>query len=50
MAVYTDVTEDRTRRFLHDYAVGDLLSYKGIAEGVGELQFPAAHHERLLTS
>jgi homoserine kinase type II len=33
MAVYTDVSESELSAFLTDYAVGDLLSYKGIAEG-----------------
>ena len=33
MAVYTDVSEGELDAFLHDYAVGELLSYKGIAEG-----------------
>lgn len=33
MAVYTDVSEGELGAFLKDYAVGDLLSYKGIAEG-----------------
>jgi homoserine kinase type II len=33
MAVYTDVSEGELETFLRDYAVGDLLSYKGIAEG-----------------
>jgi len=33
MAVYTDVSEGELGAFLRDYSVGDLLSYKGIAEG-----------------
>jgi homoserine kinase type II len=33
MAVYTDVSEGELEAFLKDYSVGDLLSYKGIAEG-----------------
>jgi homoserine kinase type II len=33
MAVYTDVSEGELEAFLGDYRVGDLLSYKGIAEG-----------------
>jgi homoserine kinase type II len=33
MAVYTDVSEGELEAFLGDYAVGELLSYKGIAEG-----------------
>jgi homoserine kinase type II len=33
MAVYTDVSEGELAAFLRNYAVGDLLSYKGIAEG-----------------
>jgi homoserine kinase type II len=34
MAVYTDVTTDDLTRFLSGYDIGELLSYKGIAEGV----------------
>ncbi|PHP67132.1 homoserine kinase [Zhengella mangrovi] len=34
MAVYTDISEEELAAFLADYPVGELLSYKGIAEGV----------------
>ncbi len=34
MAVYTDVTAEELADFLVPYGIGDLLSYKGIAEGV----------------
>lgn len=34
MAVYTDVTAEDLAEFLSKYSIGDLLSYKGIAEGV----------------
>jgi homoserine kinase type II len=33
MAVYTDVSESELEAFLAGYSVGQLLSYKGIAEG-----------------
>lgn len=33
MAVYTDITESELNAFLGHYDVGQLLSYKGIAEG-----------------
>ena len=33
MAVYTDITEGELGAFLQEYALGELLSYKGIAEG-----------------
>ena len=33
MAVYTDITEGELGAFLKEYPVGELLSYKGIAEG-----------------
>ncbi len=39
MAVYTDVTEGELGAFLRDYPVGDLLSYKGIAEGTENSNF-----------
>ncbi|HVA13454.1 MAG TPA: homoserine kinase [Stellaceae bacterium] len=34
MAVYTDVPDDELRAFLADYALGEPISCKGIAEGV----------------
>ena len=34
MAVYTDVAADELADFLKAYDIGELLSYKGIAEGV----------------
>ncbi len=34
MAVYTEVADDELARFIARYDVGELLSYKGIAEGV----------------
>ena len=34
MAVYTDVTADDLGEFLQTYDLGELLAYKGIAEGV----------------
>src|SRR6202522_2415265 len=34
MAVYTEVSDTELEAFLADYALGKLLSYKGIAEGV----------------
>jgi homoserine kinase type II len=39
MAVYTDVTADDLTRFLSGYGIGELLSYKGIAEGVENSNF-----------
>ena len=33
MAVYTDISEEELGAFLRHYPVGELLSYKGIAEG-----------------
>ena len=39
MAVYTDVSADDLTRFLSVYDLGDLLSYKGIAEGVENSNF-----------
>jgi homoserine kinase type II len=34
MAVYTEVSDEDLARFIASYGLGDLLSYKGIAEGV----------------
>jgi homoserine kinase type II len=34
MAVYTEVSDEELGRFIASYDIGDLLSYKGIAEGV----------------
>ena len=39
MAVYTDVSADDLTRFLSVYDTGELLSYKGIAEGVENSNF-----------
>ncbi|HEY0234918.1 MAG TPA: homoserine kinase [Afipia sp.] len=39
MAVYTDVTADELSEFLAAYDIGELLSYKGIAEGVENSNF-----------
>src|SRR6187551_2325411 len=39
MAVYTDVTAEDLAAFLSGYDVGELLSYKGIAEGVENSNF-----------
>ncbi|HEV2503096.1 MAG TPA: homoserine kinase [Mesorhizobium sp.] len=39
MAVYTDVGEGELAAFLKEYSVGDLLSYKGIAEGTENSNF-----------
>ncbi|MDB5381880.1 MAG: Homoserine kinase [Rhodospirillales bacterium] len=34
MAVYTEVTDEALRSFLADYPLGDLIAFRGIAEGV----------------
>lgn len=34
MAVYTEVSDDELRAFLRDYDIGEVVSFKGIAEGV----------------
>jgi homoserine kinase type II len=39
MAVYTDVAADELAEFLGNYDIGELLSYKGIAEGVENSNF-----------
>ena len=39
MAVYTDVAADELADFLKHYEIGELLSYKGIAEGVENSNF-----------
>jgi homoserine kinase type II len=39
MAVYTDVAADELAEFLGTYNLGELLSYKGIAEGVENSNF-----------
>jgi homoserine kinase type II len=39
MAVYTDVAADELAEFLKHYEIGELLSYKGIAEGVENSNF-----------
>jgi homoserine kinase type II len=39
MAVYTDVAADELDAFLSQYDIGEVLSYKGIAEGVENSNF-----------
>jgi homoserine kinase type II len=39
VAVYTDISEIELGAFLTDYDIGELLSYKGIAEGVENSNF-----------
>ena len=39
MAVYTDINEIELAEFLGNYSVGELLSYKGIAEGTENTNF-----------
>src|SRR5471030_3456446 len=39
MAVYTDVAVEELAAFLGAYDLGDLLAYKGIAEGVENSNF-----------
>ncbi|HSV22422.1 MAG TPA: homoserine kinase [Xanthobacteraceae bacterium] len=39
MAVYTDVNDEELQRFLAGYPIGNLLAYKGIAEGVENSNF-----------
>jgi homoserine kinase type II len=39
MAVYTDVSAEEMESFLEGYDLGELLSYKGIAEGVENSNF-----------
>ncbi len=39
MAVYTDVAAEEVAAFLSSYDLGDLLAYKGIAEGVENSNF-----------
>ena len=34
MAVYTDVPDDELRGFIAEYDIGEVVSCKGIAEGV----------------
>jgi homoserine kinase type II len=34
MAVYTEVADDALRTFLYDYDIGELVAFRGIAEGV----------------
>jgi len=39
MAVYTDVPDEELRAFIADYAVGEVVACKGIAEGVENSNF-----------
>ncbi|MBY0532621.1 MAG: homoserine kinase [Xanthobacteraceae bacterium] len=44
MAVYTDVSDDQLDAFLADYDIGELMSFKGIAEGVENTNFMLHTH------
>ncbi len=39
MAVYTDVSDEALRAFLTDYPLGELVAFRGIAEGVENSNF-----------
>ena len=39
MAVYTDVSDEDISRFVAEYDIGDVVSFKGIAEGVENTNF-----------
>ena len=43
MAVYTDVPDDALRAFLLDYDLGELLAFRGIAEGVENSNYALPH-------
>jgi homoserine kinase type II len=42
MAVYTEVCDEDLARFIESYGIGELLSYKGIAEGVENTNYLVA--------
>ena len=46
MAVYTDVADDELRAFVALYDIGEVLSCKGIAEGVENSNFLVTHRAR----
>ena len=50
MAVYTDVSAEDLGAFLAGYDLGELLSYKGIAEGVENSNFLRPHRRAATTS
>ena len=39
MAVYTDVSDEDIARFVAEYDIGEVVSFKGIAEGVENTNF-----------
>ena len=39
MAVYTEIPDDEIQKFFNQYDVGDIVFYKGIAEGVENTNF-----------
>ena len=47
MAVYTDVGAEDLGHFLAGYDIGELLAYKGIAEGVENSNFLVHTSQRL---
>jgi Ser/Thr protein kinase RdoA (MazF antagonist) len=51
MAVYTEVSDEALHAFLADYALGHLLAFRGIAEGVENSNYAlkTAHGDFILT-
>ena len=48
MAVYTEIGDDELRAFIAAYDIGEVLSCKGIAEGVENSNFLLDHRARQL--
>ena len=48
MAVYTEIGDDELRAFVALYDIGEVLSCKGIAEGVENSNFLLHHRARQL--
>ncbi len=48
MAVYTEVTDDALRAFLSAYDIGELVAFRGIAEGVENSNYMLRTHGRRL--
>jgi len=51
VAVYTEVSDEALRAFLTDYALGELVAFRGIAEGVENSNFAlkTTHGDYILT-
>ena len=52
MAVFTKLSQEEIEKFLENYAIGNLLSFEGIVEGIENTNYKitTSNHDYILTS